>query len=63
LYDDSYGAYRDNDTAAGALVHPQDANSLALLFNITESTQQGVSISKALKKAWNAYGAVNPESG
>lgn len=49
--------YRDNDTTT---LCPQDANSFAVLFNLTNATQAN-SISKGLQKNWNDIGPVAPE--
>ena len=54
----SAGMYRDNSTTE---MCPQDANVMAILFNITESQDQGDSITKGLTKNWNELGAVAPE--
>ncbi|KAI0865312.1 Six-hairpin glycosidase-like protein [Xylaria cubensis] len=58
LWDSSYGAFRDN--ATDTTLYPQDANSLAVLFNLT-SVEQDQSISARLVENWNAIGAVSPE--
>ncbi|KAI3333712.1 Six-hairpin glycosidase-like protein [Ustulina deusta] len=58
LWDSSYGAFRDN--ATDTTLYPQDANSLAVLFNLT-SAEQDESISARLVENWNAIGAVSPE--
>ncbi|KAJ6603318.1 glycoside hydrolase family 78 protein [Mycena vulgaris] len=52
------GMYRDNVTTT---LCPQDANSFAVLFNITTSTDQATSISAGLEKNWNNLGPVAPE--
>ncbi|CCM05942.1 uncharacterized protein FIBRA_08181 [Fibroporia radiculosa] len=52
------GMYRDNTTST---LCPQDANSLAVLFNLTMSAEQASSVSAGLTRYWNAYGAVSPE--
>ncbi|KAF7321961.1 Six-hairpin glycosidase [Mycena kentingensis (nom. inval.)] len=52
------GMYRDNLTTTLA---PQDANSFAVLFNLTQTKEQAVSISAGLEKNWNALGPVAPE--
>ncbi|KAF2105781.1 Six-hairpin glycosidase-like protein [Lophiotrema nucula] len=59
-FDSSYGAFKDNATAT--TLHPQDANSMSVLFgvvNATSSTAQ--SISSRLTKNWSPIGAVAPE--
>ncbi|KZT65106.1 glycoside hydrolase family 78 protein [Daedalea quercina L-15889] len=52
------GMYRDNLTST---LCPQDANSLAVFFNLTESAEQVASISDGLTKNWGAYGSIAPE--
>ncbi|VDB84465.1 unnamed protein product [Peniophora sp. CBMAI 1063] len=52
------GMYRDNTSTTLA---PQDANSMAILFNLTASAEQADSVSAGLEKNWNEYGAVAPE--
>ncbi|EMR83596.1 hypothetical protein ACHAO1_010834 [Botrytis cinerea] len=59
-FDSSYGSFKDNATAT--TLHPQDANSMALLFGVvspTSSTAQ--TISTNLLKNWTPIGAVAPE--
>ncbi|KAI0133693.1 Six-hairpin glycosidase-like protein [Xylariales sp. AK1849] len=58
LWDSSYGAFRDN--ATDTTLYPQDANSMAVLFNIT-TLEQDQSISEVLTQNWNDIGAVSPE--
>lgn len=55
---DELGMYRDNDTTT---LCPQDANSFALLFNLTINDTQANSISAGLEKNWNDLGPVAPE--
>ena len=50
--------YRDNDTTT---LCPQDANSMAILYNLTTSPEQASSVSKGLTKNWNNLGPVAPE--
>ncbi|KAI0684564.1 glycoside hydrolase family 78 protein [Cytidiella melzeri] len=52
------GMYRDNDTTT---LCPQDANSMAILYNITTSAEQANLISEGLTRNWNSLGAVAPE--
>ncbi|KAH8195983.1 hypothetical protein TruAng_009849 [Truncatella angustata] len=52
------GAFKDNATDTTLL--PQDANSLAVLFNVTTSDQDQ-DISSQLTGNWNDIGAVSPE--
>ena len=54
----SAGMYRDNDTTT---LCPQDANSMAVLYNLTTSAEQADSVSKGLTKNWNDLGPVAPE--
>ncbi|EGN92657.1 glycoside hydrolase family 78 protein [Serpula lacrymans var. lacrymans S7.3] len=54
----SVGMYRDNETTT---LTPQDANSFAVLFNVTSTQEQADSVSKGLQKNWNSYGAIAPE--
>ncbi|KAF8060223.1 Six-hairpin glycosidase, partial [Lyophyllum atratum] len=55
---DSAGQYRDNQTTT---LCPQDANSFAILFNLTTSDTQANRISEGLQKNWNDLGPVAPE--
>jgi len=61
LWDATNGLFYDNTTAAGHELYPQDGNSLAVHFNITETSVQASAISTALATRWNDYGAVSPE--
>lgn len=54
----SLGMYVDNATTT---LTPQDANSFAVLFNLTLNDSQAQSISERLTKNWGQYGAVAPE--
>ncbi|KAH9856209.1 Six-hairpin glycosidase [Lenzites betulinus] len=54
----SAGMYRDNDTTT---LCPQDANSMAVLFNLTTSAKQALSVSKGLTENWNDLGPIAPE--
>ncbi|KAF2796916.1 glycoside hydrolase family 78 protein [Melanomma pulvis-pyrius CBS 109.77] len=59
-FDDSYGAFKDNATAT--TLHPQDANSMAVLFGIVNATDPiAESISTRLTENWSPIGAVAPE--
>ncbi|GIC93915.1 putative alpha-L-rhamnosidase B [Aspergillus udagawae] len=57
-WDDAYGAFKDNATATS--LHPQDANSMALLFGIVNQTR-AAGISERLTDNWTPIGAVAPE--
>ena len=50
--------YRDNLTTT---LCPQDANSMAVIFNLTETQEQANSVSEGLQKNWNELGPVAPE--
>jgi hypothetical protein len=50
--------YLDNSSTT---LTPQDANSLAVLFNLTQSAAQASNISTNLQKNWGEYGATAPE--
>ncbi|KAJ7881488.1 glycoside hydrolase family 78 protein [Mycena olivaceomarginata] len=58
FWDAAQGLYTDNATTTLA---PQDANSFAVLFNLTTSPAQAAAVSAGLEKNWNALGAVAPE--
>lgn len=50
--------YRDNSTTT---LCPQDANSMAILFNLTTSAEHADSVSAGLTQNWNNLGAIAPE--
>lgn len=52
------GLYRDNSSTT---LTPQDANSFAVLFNVTNNQTQAKRISEGLEKQWVALGPVPPE--
>jgi len=58
LWDAGAGMYMD---VPGSSLHPQDGNSLAVWFEVPDSTIKSVSISTALKGHWNQFGATTPE--
>lgn len=59
-YDKSYGAFKDNST--NTPLHPQDANSMALLFGVVPNTSSiAQSISTRLLDNWTPIGAETPE--
>lgn len=58
LWDDAAGMFRDNDIST---LHPQDGNSLAILFNVTHSAAQNQAISKGLTTFWTDIGPLSPE--
>ncbi|KAF9450982.1 glycoside hydrolase family 78 protein [Macrolepiota fuliginosa MF-IS2] len=58
FWDEGAGLYKDNLTTT---LHPQDANSFAVLFNLTGSEEKNQRISEGLQNNWNAIGPVPPE--
>lgn len=42
-------------------VHPQDGNSLALMFGLVDSPADATRVSQALRANWNTFGAQTPE--
>jgi len=58
LWDESAGLFRDNDTST---LHPQDGNSLAVLFNLTNNASQIKSVSDGLTQFWTPIGPLSPE--
>lgn len=59
-FDSEYGAFRDNATMT--TLHPQDANSMAVLFGVVNaSSSTASSISARLTDNWCPIGAVAPE--
>ena len=60
-YDDISGAFRDNATLTTTL-HPQDANSLAVLFGVVDPVEtETQSISNRLVENWTPIGPEAPE--
>jgi hypothetical protein len=59
LWDPSVGLFRDND--APDSIHPQDGNSIAVLFNLTTSAAQNTAISQGLTQFWTPIGPLSPE--
>jgi hypothetical protein len=60
LWDAGTGLYRDNPSSG---LYPQDGNSLAVWYGLTDTAAKNTSISQRLAARWNAYGAVTPEWG
>lgn len=50
--------FRDSDIST---LLPQDGNSLAVLFNVTETQAQNEAISEGLTKFWTDIGPLSPE--
>ncbi|KAJ7242348.1 glycoside hydrolase family 78 protein [Mycena haematopus] len=59
LWDSSAGLFRDNDALDS--IHPQDGNSIAVLFNLTTSPAQNTAISQGLTQFWTPIGPLSPE--
>ncbi|KAF7292156.1 Glycoside hydrolase family 78 protein [Mycena indigotica] len=59
LWDGSAGLFRDNDSPNS--IHPQDGNSLAVVFNLTTSAAQNKAISGGLTRFWTPIGPLSPE--
>ncbi|WP_247196609.1 trehalase family glycosidase [Streptomyces sp. GESEQ-35] len=60
LWDASRGMYKDNPTSG---LYPQDGNSLAVWYGLTDSTAKSRSIVSQLATRWGNYGPVTPEWG
>ncbi|KDQ25617.1 glycoside hydrolase family 78 protein [Pleurotus ostreatus PC15] len=58
LWDSEAGMFRDNETST---LFPQDGNSLAVLYNVTETEEQNQAISSGLTQFWTDIGPVSPE--
>ncbi|KAH9930196.1 Six-hairpin glycosidase [Fomitopsis serialis] len=58
FWQEDRGMYRDNLTTTFCA---QDANALAILFNLTDSAEQAAAVSEGLTANWGVYGAVAPE--
>lgn len=58
LWDSRAGMFRDNDSTD---LLPQDGNSLAILFNVTENQDQAKAVSKGLTRFWTDIGPLTPE--
>lgn len=58
LWNPAAGLYRETP---GAGLHPQDGNSMAVWFGLTDSAAKNASITRALTANWTDIGAVTPE--
>lgn len=58
LWDSEAGMFRDNEAST---LFPQDGNSLAVLYNVTETEEQNQAISRGLTQFWTDIGPVSPE--
>ena len=52
------GLYRDNLTTT---LCPQDGNSMAIMFNLTQTREQAKRVSEGLRKNWNELGPIATE--
>ncbi|WP_204010875.1 alpha-L-rhamnosidase-related protein, partial [Virgisporangium aurantiacum] len=60
LWDAAAGMYRDNPTSG---LYPQDGNSLAVWYGLTDTPAKATSVVQRLAQRWNAYGGTTPEWG
>ncbi|WP_369035282.1 MGH1-like glycoside hydrolase domain-containing protein [Streptomyces adonidis] len=60
LWDASKGLYKDNPTSG---LYPQDGNSLAVWYGLTDSVAKSRSIVGQLATRWGIYGPTTPEWG
>ncbi|MFF7197346.1 trehalase family glycosidase [Streptomyces sp. NPDC008079] len=58
LWNGAVGLYRDNPTST---LYPQDGNSLAVWYGLTDSADKDTAIAHALAARWNDHGAASPE--
>jgi hypothetical protein len=58
LWDPNAGLYKDNPTST---LYPQDGNSLAVWYGLSDSAARSRTISQKLSTRWNAFGATTPE--
>ncbi|KAI1826693.1 glycoside hydrolase family 78 protein [Xylaria intraflava] len=62
LWDADVGAFKDNYGVYDAGLHPQDGNSLAILFGVVDGTgPKGQAISSWLTSNWRTIGPESPE--
>ncbi|KAF2966425.1 hypothetical protein GQX73_g7154 [Xylaria multiplex] len=62
LWDAETGAFKDNYGVYDIGLHPQDGNSLAVVFGVVAGTgEQGQAISSWLTKNWMSIGPESPE--
>ncbi|MFJ9481589.1 MGH1-like glycoside hydrolase domain-containing protein [Streptomyces mirabilis] len=60
LWDAAKGMYKDNPTSG---LYPQDGNSLAVWYGLTDSAAKSKSVIAGLGKNWGIYGPTTPEWG
>ena len=58
LWNPTVGLYRDNPTST---LYPQDGNSLAVWYGLTDGPAKNASIARTLATRWNHFGARTPE--
>ena len=58
LWNSTVGLYRDNPSST---LYPQDGNSLAVWYGLTDSAAKNTTISTTLTARWEHYGALTPE--
>jgi Bacterial alpha-L-rhamnosidase 6 hairpin glycosidase domain len=58
LWNSTVGLFRDNPTST---LYPQDGNSLAVWYGVTDSAAKNDSIVRTLAARWNKVGAASPE--
>ncbi len=56
----SQGLYKDNPSSN---LYPQDGNSLAVWYGLTDSAAKSITLTQKLATRWNAFGATTPEWG
>ncbi|KAI1336993.1 alpha-L-rhamnosidase B [Xylariaceae sp. FL0016] len=62
LWDEGFGAFKDNYGVFDTDLHPQDGNSLAVLFSLVDaSSSKAQDISTYLASNWMSLGAESPE--
>lgn len=58
LWNAGVGLYKDNPSST---LYPQDGNSLAVWFGLTDSQAKNTAITGTLAARWERYGALTPE--
>lgn len=58
LWNPTVGLYKDNPSST---LYPQDGNSLAVWFGLTDSAAKNTTITNTLTARWERYGALTPE--
>jgi Bacterial alpha-L-rhamnosidase 6 hairpin glycosidase domain len=58
LWNADVGLYRDNPTST---LYPQDGNSLAVWYGLTDGAAKNTAIARGLAARWNDHGAASPE--